>query len=131
MGGTLIMGRKTYESIGRPLPGRDTIVISRQPEWSAEGVEVASSPAQALAMLGDRTGFVVGGAEIYRQLFSQCSQVFLTRVLAEVHGDTKLQIDWSDFTEVESVQLAAGPRDQYPTEFVKLVRERVRDAKKG
>ncbi|HLT97331.1 MAG TPA: dihydrofolate reductase, partial [Acidimicrobiia bacterium] len=67
MGGTLVMGRKTYESIGRPLPGRRTIVISGNPDLRIDGVETASSLEEALAMAGDSEIFVVGGGEIYRQ----------------------------------------------------------------
>lgn len=122
MGGTLIMGRKTYDSIGRPLPGRATIVITRQPDWQVGGVEVARSPTEALTRLADRTGFVVGGADIYRQLWPYCGKIFLTRVLAEVEGDTRLQVDWSDFVELAAERLPAGAGDDYPTEFVTLVR---------
>ncbi|HEX2154338.1 MAG TPA: dihydrofolate reductase [Acidimicrobiia bacterium] len=86
MGGVLVMGRKTYESIGRPLPGRTTVVVTRRPDWSADGVEVAASLEEAL----DRPGelFVVGGAEIYRQALELADALEITEVDAEPEGDT-------------------------------------------
>ena len=65
LGHTLVMGRATYESIGRPLPGRTTIVVTRDPEWSADGVLVAHSLEEALALAGDAEVFVAGGAAVY------------------------------------------------------------------
>lgn len=122
MGGVLIMGRKTFDSIGRPLPGRDTIVITRDPDWSVEGVTTAGSPAMAIEIAGDRDGFVVGGAEIYRQLLPYCRHLLLTRVLAEIEGDTLLEVDLSRFVLVERTELPASDRDDYPTEFLRYVR---------
>jgi dihydrofolate reductase len=123
MGGVLIMGRKTYESIGRPLPGRQTIVITRDPGWSADGVVIADSPARAIEMVGGRRAFVVGGAEIYRQLLPHCQTLLLTRVLAEIEGDTVLDLDLSRFAVIERTELPASDRDQYPTEFLTLKRQ--------
>lgn len=87
MGGTLVMGRKTYESIGRPLPGRRTVVVTRQPDWSAEGVETASSLEDALARAGDGDVFVVGGGEIYRQALERADVLEITEVHTEPDGD--------------------------------------------
>ena len=67
MGGVLIMGRRTYDSIGRPLPGRRTIVVTRNPDWASAGVDSALNPEKAMEMAGQDRCFVVGGAEIYRQ----------------------------------------------------------------
>jgi len=89
MGGTLIMGRKTYDSIGRPLPGRRTIVVTRQPDWSADGVDVAFSLEEALALAGDvEAVFVAGGAEIYRQAMPLADVIELTEVDQSPDGDT-------------------------------------------
>jgi dihydrofolate reductase len=88
MGHTLVMGRKTWDSIGRALPGRRTIVITRQPDWSAEGADVAGSVEQSLAMADGAEVFVVGGAEIYRQLLDRCDVLDLTEVHDELEGDT-------------------------------------------
>lgn len=121
-GGVLIMGRRTYDSIGRPLPHRQTIVVTRNDQWSAEGVERAASPQAAVEMArGERT-FVVGGAEIYRQLLPICTDLYLTRVWSDVEGDTKLEIDLSDFRIIEQTRLPASAKDDVPTEFLKLRR---------
>ena len=84
----LAMGRKTFESIGRPLPGRETVVLTRNP-GSVSGVQTLGSiealgQAEAFA---DRTIFICGGAEIYSQALGQCSDLFLTQVKREVEGD--------------------------------------------
>lgn len=122
MGGVLLMGRKTFDSIGRPLPGRRTIVITRNASWKSEGVEVVGSPAEARKQCGETPGFVVGGAQIYEQLLPSCDRLFLTKVWSGVAGDTHLQIDLSDFRTVEQIRIPAGPRDDVPTEFHKMLR---------
>ncbi|MCO8122369.1 dihydrofolate reductase [Stieleria sp. TO1_6] len=122
MGGVLLMGRKTFESIGRPLPGRRTIVITRNANWNFDGVDVASSPEQAVQMARQGAAYVVGGAEIYKQLLPSCDQILLTRVLADIEGDTHLELDLSDFSVIERFSVPAGPQDDVPTEFVRLVR---------
>ena len=116
------MGRRTYDSNGRPLPGRRTIVITRNADGSADGVERASDPDEAIRTAGDDRAFVVGGAEIYRQLLPKCDHLYLTRVLSDVDGDTKLSIDLSDFQIIEQTRLPASAQDEFPTEFLKLIR---------
>lgn len=99
MGGTLVMGRKTYESIGRPLPGRRTVVVTRQYGWSADGVDVAGSLEAALATAGDGEVFVVGGGEIYRQALPLADALEITQVDAEPSGDVyfpPIGQDWSE-----------------------------------
>lgn len=127
MGGVLVMGRKTFDSIGRPLPGRRTIVITRNRDWQCEGVQVAHSTEQALELAGSDPAFVVGGAEIYRQLLPRCGQIYLTRVLSGVAGDTHLELDLSDFRVLEQLRVPAGPRDEVPTEFLRLVRSSAKE----
>ncbi len=122
MGGTLLMGRRTYDSIGRPLPGRRTIVITRNADWSADGVDRASSPEAAVEMIGDNRGFVVGGAEIYRLLLPQCQYLWLTRVWSSVEGDTVLDLDLAPFEVISSMRIPASPRDDVPTEFFQMKR---------
>lgn len=97
MGKPVIMGRKTYESIGRPLPGRTNIVITRQADWSgAEGVIVVGSVDEAIAAAEKAAGklvnhpeeaMVIGGAEIYRQALPRTERIYLTRIEADVEGD--------------------------------------------
>ncbi len=89
-GHRVIMGRKTFDSIGRPLPGRTNIIISRSNTFNAHGCTVVHSVDEALAA-ADPTGaisFVIGGAEIYRQALSRASRMFLTEIDAEFEGDT-------------------------------------------
>ena len=130
MGGTLIMGRKTFDSIGRPLPGRETIVVTRDEQWSADGVLRAGSPEQAVGLADpEKRAFVVGGAEIYRQLLSECTEVYLTRVWSQVKGDTVLEIDLSNFETASITRYPSSENDQVPTEFLHLIRSR--SAKEG
>jgi dihydrofolate reductase len=86
LGHVLVMGRKTFESIGRPLPGRETVVLSRG-AWSHSGVQTVASLDAAAALVGERQAFICGGAQIYAQALPLCSDLFLTLVKREVHGD--------------------------------------------
>ena len=89
MGHHIIMGRKTFESIGRLLPGRMSIMITRQSRYSAQGALVANDLDQALQLAtGDSEIFVIGGAEIYRQAIDWVDRLYLTRVHATIDGDT-------------------------------------------
>jgi len=124
MGGALVMGRRTFDSIGRPLPGRRTIVITRHPRWRAEGVEVAGSPEAALRAAAPDRPFVVGGAEIYRELIGRCGAVLLTRVWTAVDGDTRLELDLSSFECLEQIRVPATTRDEVPTETWRLIRRK-------
>ncbi|MGV1097984.1 dihydrofolate reductase [Thiovibrio sp. JS02] len=88
MGHTLIMGRKTYESIGRPLPGRKTVVISRQQGYEAPGCQVAASLAEALSLCAhDRTVFIAGGGQIYEEALPLAEEIHLSVLTREISGD--------------------------------------------
>jgi dihydrofolate reductase len=88
MGKPLVMGRKTFESLPGILPGRRHIVITRDPEWSAEGAEVAHSLDQALALANAPHIVIFGGAQIYAQALPRASRIELTEIHAEIPGDT-------------------------------------------
>lgn len=88
MGHTLIMGRKTYESIGRPLPGRTTLVVTRQRDYAPEGVQVAHSLEQALELARGDEVFIAGGADLYRQAMEHVRRLYLTRIGRDYEGDT-------------------------------------------
>lgn len=109
LGHPMIMGRTTYESIGRPLPGRTTIVITRQPDWAADGVETAPSVDAALvraAELDDEI-FVVGGGQVYAEVLERnlVDVLSVTRVAASPDGDTYFpRIDWEAWAEVGRVR---------------------------
>jgi dihydrofolate reductase len=103
MGCPVIMGRKTYDSIGRPLPGRRNIVITRNAEWSAPGVEAAPSLQAALSMLGEDTAkaFVIGGAQIYAEALPLVDEVVLTEIDHDFDADAFFpEWDKSAFIEV-------------------------------
>lgn len=96
LGKPVIMGRKTFESIGKPLPGRTNIVVTRQPDWKFAGVLVAQGLAEALNVAQQFRGelhqlseevMVIGGAEIYRHALPLADRIYLTRVEAEINGD--------------------------------------------
>ena len=99
----IIMGRKTYESIGRPLPGRTNIVITRNPDWSAEGVEVAGSVDDAIACAGDVPEvMIIGGAEIYKLTLAHADRLYVTEVDLQVEGDAFFpEINSEDWQETE------------------------------
>ncbi|WPJ97006.1 dihydrofolate reductase [Coraliomargarita algicola] len=86
IGGILIMGRKTYESIGRPLPGRDTYVLSRSPQH-IPGVQLFHDLTELEELQTDKTIWIAGGGEIYTQMLAKCSELYLTRVHRTVEGD--------------------------------------------
>lgn len=89
MGKPMIMGRRTYESIGRPLPGRRSIVLTRDSQYSADGCEIASSPDMALALAGDAEEvMIIGGGKVYEQMLDQTDRIYFTRVHLEIDGDT-------------------------------------------
>ena len=125
MGGVLIMGRKTFETIGRPLPGRRTVVITRQPGWQAAGAEVVNGTSAAVARCGGGAGYVVGGAEVFDRMLVLCGEIWLTRVWSDSPGDTSVRLDLSGFTLAESMRLPAGEHDEAPTEFRRLVRRKL------
>lgn len=99
MGASMIMGRKTFDSFGKPLPGRRHIVLTRDEDWHAEGAEVAPSPAKALAMAGS-DAWVIGGAEIYRLLLPNCQRIELTEIHADYEGDTVMPPPGPEWHEV-------------------------------
>lgn len=125
MGKPVVMGRKTYASIGRPLPGRQNIVITRQEGYVADGCDVVDSPMAAIEAAGDAAEImIIGGSHIYEAFLPKADRIYLTRVHAEVAGDAflpELQADeWSaDSTENH----AADDTNDFETEFAVLNRK--------
>ncbi|MEH3033888.1 MAG: dihydrofolate reductase [Aeromicrobium erythreum] len=121
LGHPMVMGRATFESIGRPLPGRATIVVTRDPTWSSDGVETASSLDAALerARALDDEVFVVGGAQVYTEALERdlVDVLVVTRVAASPEGDTYFpRVDWDRWREVGRVPHegeAAGERTTF------------------
>lgn len=118
MGHPIILGRKTFRSIGRPLPGRLNIVLSRDPGFVAEGIRRALTWQEALEAAGEeRVGeaYVIGGAEIYRLALPQVDRLILTFVEAEVEGDVTFpEIDWTEWQETEATSYPQDERNEHP-----------------
>lgn len=116
MGHHIIMGRKTWESIGRALPGRTSVVVTRQSGYQAPGAIVTRSLEDALAACGnDEEIFVIGGAELYAQALPRASRLYLTVVDADIEGDTRMpEFDASAWRESASESFAANEQHAFP-----------------
>lgn len=110
MGYPIIMGRKTWESIGRPLPGRRNIVVSRNSDYQANGAELVSSLEEALESLRDfERVFVIGGQQLFNQAFPLADQLFITEIELEVEGDTFFEVpDPQNWKIVEKTEASEG-----------------------
>lgn len=121
MGHHLIMGRKTFDSVGRPLPGRKTIVVTRNRDFRFPDVLTAGSVESALLLAqGDDEAFIAGGAEIYAQVLHRADRMYLTRVHAEPEGDVVFP-EFDDVNEwrlVDSEHCEADEKNQYPYSFL-------------
>jgi len=125
IGKPLIMGRRTYDSIGHALPQRTNIVLTRDPSFHADGVLVARTPDEALRLAGDAPEVIVfGGAEIFRLFLPQADRIYLTQVDAEVEGDTVFDFDATDWTVLENERHEADERHPYAFTFLTLERMR-------
>ena len=124
LGHSLIMGRKTFESIGKPLPGRHTIVVSRQRDLQIADVRIANSIDDAVnSVPTGLRAFVVGGAEIYRLVLPRITNLYVTQVLADIEGDAWLE-EWDSgqFDCVEQSYTPADSSNDWPTLFQHLIR---------
>ncbi len=120
MGKPLIMGRHTHESIGRALPGRRNIVISRQADFQpAAGCELARDVDSALALCaGEAEVMLMGGASLYQQLLDKADKLYITRVLAALDGDTWFpEIDWSQWQLLSQESHTADAKNQFDYRF--------------
>ncbi len=127
---TVVMGRKTYESIGKPLPNRQNIVISRQKNYIADGCIVVESLENAIEIARKSDAekvFIIGGAEIYRlalqntsQNTSLCTHIYLTYVHTTVHGDAFLEFDNTVWHETERKHVEADEKNIFAMDFVTL-----------
>jgi dihydrofolate reductase len=127
LGKPILMGRKTFESIGHALPGRTNLVLTRDRAWSAPGAVVVHSVEAALVAAGDAAELVViGGAEIYRLVMPFARRIYLTHVQADVPGDTYFpDFDPTQWVDVACDERAADEQNAYPVTFLTLERRGV------
>ena len=123
-GKPVVMGRRTFESIGRPLPDRHNIVMTRDPDYTARDCDVVTSVRDALRLAGDGTEvMVIGGGQVYRDFLPRADRIYLTRVQAEIEGDTHFpEIDTNEWQLVSSEHHDAD--DKHAPAFEMMVFER-------
>jgi dihydrofolate reductase len=123
MGHHMIMGRKTYDSVGRPLPGRTNVVVTRRTDFAPDGVVVVHSLEDAIQVAekaGDDEAFIAGGAEIFEQSMHRADRMYLTRVHAELEGDTFFPEfdDVSEWHLVDAEHFEADDKNALPFSFL-------------
>ncbi|MEB8433141.1 type 3 dihydrofolate reductase [Cocleimonas sp. KMM 6892] len=124
LGSPIIMGRKTYDSIGRPLPGRLNIILSRNTELEIEGCTVVNTLSDALdAAKGADEVFITGGAHLYEKFLQDADCLYLTMIDADLEGDTFFP-DYTQYAwkEIDRIDNPADEKNPYPYSFVTLIR---------
>jgi dihydrofolate reductase len=134
MGKPVVMGRRTWESLGKPLSGRDNIVVTRQKAYRANGAEVAGSFGEALLLAAAKPGAseiaVIGGGEIYGEAIEEAERLYITHVHARPKGDTTFPaIDPETWGELSREEVPAGPKDDFPTTFIVYERREARQSR--
>ncbi len=124
LGKPILMGRRTFESLGRPLPGRTNIVLTDRPDYQAQGCIVVHSLTKALAAAGPADEvMVIGGASLYAQTLAQAERIYLTLVEAEPQGDVRFpELERGAWREVWREEHPADARHAYPFSFILLER---------
>ena len=126
-GHSIILGRKNYDDIGRPLPNRTNYVLTRNAAFEAPGCIVCNSLAQAIESAqtaGENECFIIGGAAVYREAMPQVEKLYLTRVLSHVEGDVFFP-EWNDKFQKESAEsFPADEKNDFPTTFEIWVRKK-------
>jgi len=120
MGHHMIMGRKTYESLGKPLPGRTSVIVTRDTAFSAPGCVVVHSLDEAVAACeGDAEAFFIGGADLYRQALDVAQRLYLTEVKTAVEGDAWFpEFDRTVWSEASRTRCLADEKNPYDYDFV-------------
>ena len=124
MGKPIVMGRKTHESIGRPLPGRENVVITSDKEYQAPGCTVLNSIECVFAKFRHIDEIMImGGADLYKQLLAGADRIYLTEVHADLEGDTYFpEFDRESWEEIERYDFRADEKNEYDYSFVILER---------
>lgn len=126
LGSPIIMGRKTYESIGKPLPGRTNIVISRNEHLVIDGCECVTSIEKALEVSQisqPSECFLIGGADIYTQALPMVDKIYLTEVHSEIVGNIYFNFEKSNWKEIKRVDFPADEKHAYAYSFVELLKK--------
>jgi dihydrofolate reductase len=116
-GHPVVMGRKTYESIGRPLPNRRNIIITRNSEYEVEGCETVSSLEEAL-LLTNNDCFIIGGGEIYKQSLEVADKIYLTLVHKDFEGDTTFPELGKEWVIIDTKDFDADEKNEYNYSFI-------------
>ena len=125
LGHPVLMGRKTWESLGRALPGRRNLVVTRDPGYRAKGADVFANPEAALKAVAGERVFVIGGADLYRQLIGQADRLLITEVWADIDGDAHFPpIDPMNFSEERRETHSADADNEHDFDFVEYRRRR-------
>lgn len=124
MGKPIVMGRKTHESIGRPLPGRENIIVTRNPDYKIEGCTVVNSLDVLKNYCHEHDELMImGGAELYKQAIKKASRLYLTEVHADVEGDTYFpDFNRDEWQEIERQDFKTDEKNEYDYSFVILER---------
>jgi dihydrofolate reductase len=124
MGKPMLMGRKTFESIGKPLPGRTNLVLTRDAGWSHEGAVAVRSLDEAIERAGDAAELmVIGGAEVFRIALARAQRIYLTRIHANVQGDARFPaVDFRAWREIERHTFPADEKHAFAMTFLTLER---------
>jgi dihydrofolate reductase len=125
MGSPILMGRKTHESIGKALPGRTNIVISRNSHYRAQGCQVYSDITSALDSFPEcQEIFIIGGASLYETMLPEADSIYLTQIHQSFSGDTYFpEIDSNDWVEIEHERIDNDPDVTFSYSFIKLERQ--------
>lgn len=124
MGHHLIMGRKTFESFGKPLPGRTNVIITRNKNYVAEGCIIVTSLNEALEKSeGDDETFIFGGGEIFRQALPLVNKIYMTRVHTHIEGDTFFpELNMKEWKEIFHQDFEADEKNNFPYSFIDMDR---------
>lgn len=118
MGHPILMGRKTYDSIGKPLPGRRNVILTQNVQFHAEGCEIVHSVEEAVEQFRDEELFVIGGAEIFRLMASEADRMYITSIDYEFEADTYFsEMDMSAWTLISSEQGEQNEKNPYVYHF--------------
>jgi dihydrofolate reductase len=118
MGQPIIMGRKTYDSIGRPLPGRENIVVTRNKDFKAEGITVVHSLQEALEHTKNTEAFVIGGAQIFKEALPLASRLYITHIYHTFEGDTYFPAITDEWKVISSEKGVKDEKNPYDYDFV-------------